>query len=607
MAGKVFLAMLACACSGREPPTFSDDVATILYGRCAPCHRPGESAPFPLLGYDDAHRKRQQIARVVREHRMPPWLPVEGDFLDDRRLQQEQVETICRWVEAGAPRGDAAREPQVPQFREGWQLREPDLVVTAPAALTVPAAGANALRNLVLPVPIDRLRYVKAVEIRPGSAAVHHAVLCVDGTRESRRLDALDPEPGFAGMTMGMARAPDGHFLGWTPGKQTSEARPGMAFRLWPGQDLVLQLHLVPTGKAESVRPRIGFYFTDVPPTVRFELLVLWSEQIDIAPGTADYVVRDELTLPVAASVHAIYPHAHYLCRRMKGTAVLPDGSERTLFRIDEWDFNWQGEYRFRQPVALPAGSKVALEYRYDNSAGNPKNPHQPPRRVRFGQESSDEMATLTMMVVLERPAERGALIEAVARRELAKRNQDHAMWVRLAAALRGNGKPEEGLEAAERALQILPAHAEALCERGLCLEVLGRVADAERSYREAIAADPEQSVARGQLGAILGRAGRAVEALEQLGKAVEVHPDNPLLLNNLATALFADGRLGPAAKYYRRALALDPDYFNAWFNLGRVLAGQGEKDAARQALQRAVALRPGDAAAAQALRELGR
>ncbi|MEO6595716.1 MAG: tetratricopeptide repeat protein, partial [Planctomycetota bacterium] len=563
--------------------------------------------PFSLLSYDDVWKKRKQIVEVTGKRFMPPWLPTHGDFEDDRRLSFAAIETLRLWVEAGAPRGDATTEPPVPQFAKGWQLREPDLIVRAREAVTVPADGPNLFRNLVIPVDVDRMRYVEAVEIRPGSRAVHHAVLGTDLTRESRRLDALDAEPGFPGMTLGGAGPPDGHFVGWTPGKRVRRNAPGMAWRLWPGCDFVLQVHLTPLGKQETVQPEIGLYFTDAPTTIEPVPIVLFWDRIDIAAGETDYVLRDHLDVPVPITLHAIYPHAHFICRRMRGTATLPDKSERVLFQIDAWDFDWQDDYRFRDPIELPAGSRLSMEYVYDNSDGNPNNPQRPPRRVQFGQESSDEMGTLTFTVTVADRQQRSLLERAAVRRDLEKNPDAWVVWLRLARLEREAGNLPVALDAAQRAWRIDPSFPQPWLELGMCHELAGRLDEAERHYRQSLARDPGQGMAHVQLGGMLARSGRTEAAIGEMEQALATLPNLPTLHNNLATAYFVLDRLVEAETHYRRALELEPGYFNAQFNLGRALAREGRIDEARAALQRADSLRPGDAAVAKALGELER
>jgi tetratricopeptide (TPR) repeat protein len=589
------------------PPTFARDVAPIVHRSCSPCHRPGQPAPFALLSFADVEKRRAQIVEVTQSRLMPPWLVVHGELADDRRLSEQEITTLRRWVEAGAPRGDVAAEPPAPVFASGWQLREPDLIVTAPVALVVAAAGADAVRNLVLPVDVTALRYVEAVEIRPGSRAVHHAVLGVDATRESRRLDAADAEPGFPGMTLGAAVPPDGHFLGWTPGKSVRRNPPGQAWRLRPGDDFVLQLHVVPTGKAEVVQPEIGLWFTAQPTVTTFVPLLLFSERIDIAPGVRDFTLRDHLDLPVPVTIHAIYPHAHYVCRRMRGTVTLPGNEPRVLFGIDAWDFDWQDDYRLREPLVLPAGARLAIEYVYDNSDTNPNNPTRPPRHVRFGQASADEMGTLTVAVAVADAAQRTRLEEATVARQLEKIPDAWNVLLRHAQLARERGDLATATAALARARTISPGSADVVIEQGVCAELAKRPDDARRCYEQALQIDPSRGLAHLQLGALLGRGGDGTGALAHFEQAVRTLPNASIVHNNLATAHFQLGDLAKARTHYERATALDPEYFGSWFNLGRVLRRLGEREPARTALQRAAALRPGDRQVAAELDALGR
>ena len=609
-----WLLAVTAACSGDDKPTFARDIASILYESCAPCHRPGEPAPFSLLSYEDAFRKRRQIERVTQRRIMPPWLPSHGEFQDvgsgrlfrdDRRISDEAIATISAWVAAGAPRGEASEEPPAPRFPSGWQLREPDLILTATEAHRVAADGPDSLHNLVLLSGIDTLRYVEAVEIRPGNASVHHAILALDPTHESRRLDALDERPGYSGMLMGNARGPDGHFIGWTPGKSVRPDAEGMAWRLHPGHDLVLQLHLTPTGKEESVQPQIGLYFTDVATRVRPEAVVLYSEQIDIPAGVSSHPVSDHLTLPVPVTLHAVYPHAHYLCRRMTALAKKPDGHILELLSIDQWDFDWQDEFVYREAIELPAGTQLTFLYEYDNSSGNPANPNSPPGRVTFGPESADEMGTLSLTVTVRDEEHRNQLQVAMLERDLEKKPWDWTVLARLAEKWREAGHVEQALQAARASLDLKPDYAPAQCEVGSCSMLLGQLDKAERAFREAIRSDPEFAVARMHLGSLLARSGRTRAGIEQFTHALAIYPNLAALQNNMATALFSEGEFKGAAAHYRRAIALDPEYFKAQFNLGRVLAELGQVSEARGILLRALELRPGDTLVIETLERL--
>ncbi len=603
----LLLMVAGCSEGNVTAPTWAQHVAPLIHRSCTPCHRAGEAAPFALVTFEDARKKQDLIVEMTRERLMPPWLPTHGDFVGDRRLSPAEIDLLARWVANGAPRGDAAEEPKPPSFPVGWQLREPDLVVTAPQPLVVEAGGGDVFRNLVIPVAIDAVKFVRAVEIRPGNRAVHHAVLAVDPTYESRRLDALDEAPGYPGMVMGGAVPPDGHFLGWTPGKVTRPAPPGHAFRLWPGHDLVLQVHVQPTGKREVVLPQIGLYFTDEPPTESLFPLALFNSRIDIPAGAADYRVRDELTLPVAITVHAIYPHAHYLGRSLRALAILPDGSERVLLAIDRWDFDWQDDYRCVSPIALPAGTRLVMDYVYDNSEANPANPNRPPVHVSFGQRSIDEMATLTFSVTAADGQQRQSLQRALLHHDLGKEPQAGNLWLQLAGLERERGDLDAALAAVAKAERWHIDRAAVHAEWGLCLEAAGRNDDAVRHYRDALAVDNVNGLANAQLGAILARRGDSKTAREHFKIALLTLPNVAVLHHNYATASFSEGDLVAAEDHYRRALRIDPDYFSAWLLLGRVLLERGDRDGAREALARATTLRPDDPAVTQLRRQLER
>lgn len=605
----LLLALSAAAATRAQEaaPTWARDIAPLVHRACAGCHRPGQPAPFSLLTFEDVWKRRAQVVEVTQARVMPPWLLVHGEFAEDRRLQVAEIELLRLWATAGGPRGPVEEQPAPPQFAAGWQLREPDLVVTAIDVVEVPASGPDLVRNLVLPIAVDRLRFVEAIEIQPRSSAVHHAVLGVDATRESRRLDAKDAEPGFGGMTLGAARPPDGHFLGWTPGKSVRRSPPGQAWRLRPGDDFVLQLHLVPIGRPERVQPAIGIYFTDVPTTTTFESVVLFDDQIDIAPGVRDFTARDHLDLPVPVVLHAIYPHAHRLCRRMRGTATLPGGKQRVLFGIDAWDFDWQDDHRFAVPIELPAGTRLAMEYVFDNSEHNPDNPNRPPQRVRFGQSSADEMATWTIAVTVADRAARTALEVADVARQLEKSPDAWNVLLHHARLARERGDFAAARRSIERARTISPGAADCALEAGLLADAQNRLDDAQREYEAALRLDPDRGLAHLQLGALLGRQGRGEAAFVHFEQALRTLPNAPIVHANLGTAHFQLDRLPQAAMHYERAVALDPDYFGPWFNLGRVRARLGDRTSARAALQRAAVLRPDDARVRAELDALGR
>jgi hypothetical protein len=502
--------------------TFVRDVAPIVREHCVPCHRPDGDAPFSLLTYEEVKSRAQLIVRVVAQRQMPPWKPTSGGpFVGDRSLTAYDVLTLVRWAGSGAPRGDGMFAPPSPSMPE-WKLGTPDLVVTLPEPYILAAAGADEFRNFVLPLPVGETKYVEAVEVNfKGSRAVHHANIRIDPTDWSRRLDAEDPLPGYDGPVSPNARYPDGYFLGWTPGQTATRAAEGMAWRLRPGADVVLQMHLRKTGALELVRPRIGFYFTSTAPKRSPLPLRLGRQNLDIAPG-ATYLARDSYTLPVDVEVHAIHPHAHARATTVKAYAQRPDRSMQPLITIDDWDFNWQDVYRFRNPVKLPRGTTIHTEFVYDNSAKNRRNPDAPPRRVLFGQNSSDEMGDMWFQVVTDTAADRSLLFqdiypktvaEDVLGYEMVLRGQpDHAGYRRdlvngyynLGTLELSRNRYEDAAAAFRSALQLRPEHSPTHNNLGVALKALKQLDEAIQHFERAVALDPTNDSARQNLAAAL-------------------------------------------------------------------------------------------------------
>jgi len=380
------------------PVTFARDVAPILYKRCAGCHREGEVAPFSLMTYEDAAKRAAQIARVTASRLMPPWKPIPGygDFEGARALTAAEIDTLRRWANTGATRGDSV--PAAPQVASA-RIAQPDLVVRMEQPFIVPADGPDIYRCFTMPLGLNASKYVNAMEFRPGNArVVHHALFFVNrsGTVREKEYSCFGA-PGFL---------PVGGLGGWSPGSPPIRMPEGAAAVLSKGSTLVMQLHFHPTGKPEIVQSEIAFSFTSEAPRRRLMDIPLGSQLIDIPAGEKAYKVRDHFTVPVDVDAIGIIPHAHYICKEMKGIARLPDGSTRWLIWIRDWDFNWQEHYRYRRPVHLPAGTKLEMEFTYDNSTANARNPNHPPQRVRYGSDSSDEMAGLHVQVFASRESD---------------------------------------------------------------------------------------------------------------------------------------------------------------------------------------------------------
>jgi Flp pilus assembly protein TadD len=570
----VICLVLPCHAQAAEPVTYTRDIAPILFERCTGCHRPGEVGPFSLQTYRDARQRLTLIADVTKRRVMPPWKPdrAPGLFVDDRSLTDRQIQLIQDWAAQGGPEGDPAALPPLPTFADGWQLGTPDVVASMAAPYTLRPDGADLFRTFVLPIPTTAARYVRAIEFRAGNGrGVHHANIGVDRTRSSRRLDAADPEPGYVGGMVQDAAYPPGYLLGWTPGQQPRPSPADAAWRLEAESDLIVQLHLQPTGKPEPVQVSVGFFFTDLAPTRTPLGLRLGSETIDIAPGESSYEIRDSYQLPVDAQVLAVQPHAHNLGREIFADALLPDGSVRPLITIRDWDFRWQDVYRYAAPITLPKGSTIRMRFTYDNSAANPRNPFHPPQHVVWGQATTDEMGDLWVQLVPVRNEDAGLLGADIARKT---RAEDIAAYTRVLATDPKNplrhdavamlylqdGRPAEALPHFRESLRLNDDSAPTHYNLGLALSMLRQYSEATREYESAVRLDPGHADAHNNLGAMLHVAGRFDEATLHYRKAIELRPENEQAHANLGRLLMLQGKPVDAAAHFEQGLAVHPE-----------------------------------------------
>jgi tetratricopeptide (TPR) repeat protein/mono/diheme cytochrome c family protein len=534
---------------------FNRHIAPIIHRNCAECHRPGQAAPFPLLDYAEVKRRADDIVTVTADRYMPPWLPEHGygEFVGERRLTTEQIGMIRQWVEEGAVEGATADKPQPPTWDSEWTLGKPDLVLTLPEAYTLPAEGRDVYRNFVVPSGLDAPRFVRGVAFRPGNArVVHHAFVKIDSGGQARRQDALEAGIGFGGMNT-EARIPDGQFLGWQPGRVDAFGPPGLPWRLNPGDDLVLEMHLNPSGKPEPVQPSVGLYFTDQAPTNACFKMALASLRLDIPAGEREHVVEDNFQLPVDVDALAVLPHAHYLAKEMKGWATLPDGTKKWLLFIRQWDFNWQGDYRYAAPVFLPKGSVLSMRYTYDNSTNNLRNPNHPPKDVGYGAQSSDEMAELWFQLL---PRNRADLPKLEA-----------AYQTKNAALFR---------EAAELTLRKEPDNARARVDLGFALLRDRNLDEAERQFRAAAQSQPDYARGRYFLGLVLRQKNRVAEARAEFEAALRLDPTDGKSHGNLGFLCAEQGDLDAAQAHFQAALRLNPNDTLARDALNELLRARG-------------------------------
>ncbi len=537
-----------------RPLTFARDIAPIVYEHCASCHRPGESGPFPLLTFDDVRKHARQIVTVTQSRYMPPWLPQAGygDFTDENRLTAEQIAKIADWVAQGAPEGVESEIPPAPQFTGGWQLGPPDLIVEAPEAFTLQADGTNVYHNFVVTPKIDKRRFVRAIEVRPGGEKriVHHANVIIDRSGWGHEQET-SPGAGFAGMELANRRSvfdpDDGHFLFWRPGGAPYVEPDGLAWTLDPGNDLIVNTHMRPSGKPEQIRPVVGLYFTDKPQT-KFPMLLQLEHDgaINIPPGVRDFPISDDFRLPMDVDALAVFAHAHYLATLMEGYATLPDGTRKWLIRIPAWDQNWQSVYRYRQPVFLPKGTVISMRYHYDNSTANVRNPNHPPKRVQAGNHATDEMGHLWLQVLPRGAGDhRLELDEALSRHTLEKYPDDFRSHMILGALMLARTHAQDAVPVVQAAVRIQPKDAEARNLLGASLAAVGRVPEAIEQYRQAIALRPDFVNARFNLAIALVKATRYDEAIAEYQSILAVYPDDPELKQRLAEAQAAKARQG--------------------------------------------------------------
>ncbi len=599
--------VLVISARAAVPVTYYQKIAPIIYENCSPCHRPGESGPFSLLTYEDVKRRASLVVSVTKRRYMPPWLPEKGygHFLEERRLTDAQIQLIQDWVSQGMPAGNPATAPKPPKFSGEWQLGPPDLVLRTGQPYHLAPDGQEVFWNFILPVPITTSRWVKAIEVRPGNARVfHHANVIIDRSRSSRRKEAT-PGAGFPGMDLAVEEDtfdPDGHFLSWKPGSEPVVEPDGMAWRADPGMDLILNVHMRPDGRPETVSPEIGIYFTGTP-EARFPMLLQLERDaaIDIPPGNKDFVITDDVTIPMDVNVLAVYPHAHYLGKLLEGYATLPDRSRKWLVRIPDWDLSWQGVFRFAQPVFLPKGAVVSMRYHYDNSADNVRNPNSPPKEVTGGNRSVDEMGHLWLQVLPTAGGDhRAELEESFMQQRLRKHPDDFTANYNMGDLLLNKGDVAGAITRFETASKTNPASTLAATELGVAYFTASRLPDAEAQFRRALGLDPAYTDALFDLASVEAAAGKWDAAATDFRTVLKARPEDAKTNEHLGAVLFLWGKslaeagndAGAAAKY-QEALPFRPNDAELHGRLGVALGRTGRFAEAEKELQTCLQLDP--------------
>ena len=405
--GSLVLAATAAVMAGQAgpavstaAPTFSKDVAPIVFKNCAGCHRPGESAPMSLLTYADARPWARAMSRRVAEGSMPPWHAdaESGTFENERRLTADEKAVMTRWADAGAPEGDPKDLPAAPTFADGWSIGTPDAVFQMAEDYAVPASGTIQYQYFTIPTNFTETKWVQAIEVRPGNRALVHHVLVyypAPASTDNALSRVLDTGLGGRGGAAGGGRGGPGNvrrlIATYAPGTAPQVFRPGTAMRLPPGGTLMLQMHYTSNGTAGTDRSKVGIIFAKEPPTAEIEASQFINTLFTIPAGAADHRVDASVGFAQDAVLWGIFPHTHVRGKRWSYTLALPDGTMKPLLSVPKYDFNWQTYYMFKEPLEIPKGSRILSSAWYDNSPANRSNPD-PTKAVRWGDQTWEEM-----------------------------------------------------------------------------------------------------------------------------------------------------------------------------------------------------------------------
>ncbi|MEL6698990.1 MAG: T9SS type A sorting domain-containing protein [Bacteroidota bacterium] len=390
--------------------TFTEDIASIIYENCTPCHRAGEIGPMPFTTYQEIRDWGPMIEYVTSINYMPPWPPDPNfqEFQGERFLSDGEKQKIADWVSAGMPEGPANAAPPLPQFPTGSQVGTPDLVLSFSQAYLHQGNNVDQYQNFVLPTGLTEDKILKAIELRPGNnKIVHHALFALDTTGQAQLKDAQDPSYGYSGFGgFGVDKVED--YPGYVPGALVITYPEGLGQPIYANSDLLIQMHYAPVPVDETDSSTVNLFFADpdeiIGRTIQREVMLPFGSTLIngpfvIQPNTVKQF-HGVWTVPFKVSLLGVAPHMHLLGKDWEVYAVSPAGDTTSIVSIPEWDFNWQGTYFFKQFQIIEAGSEIHALATYDNSTNNPFNPNNPPKRVRWGEGTADEMFYLPFMFV---------------------------------------------------------------------------------------------------------------------------------------------------------------------------------------------------------------
>jgi len=362
---------------------------------------------MPLVSFNDSRPWAKSIATRVANGTMPPWHadPAHGEFLNDRRLSDKDRDTIVKWAAAGAPEGNRSDLPKLPAFTEGWQIGQPDTIWSMQEDYPIPASGTVEYKNFEVPTNLTEDKWAQAIEIRPGNrSVVHHVIVYLIDPKPNRTPQPFTPGPGMRRPAEApktergaepndrpMQHQPTGWLGGYAPGQAVRVYQPGTALRVPAGSTLIIQEHYTATGKETTDRTRIGIKWATEAPKTPVDVATLQNANFMLPAGSSDTRVDAELTLKEDTTVWSILPHTHMRGKKWEVTATYPDGRSELILNVPKYDFNWQTDYIFKQPLNLPKGTKIRTSAWYDNSTANKANPD-PTKNVYWGDQTWEEM-----------------------------------------------------------------------------------------------------------------------------------------------------------------------------------------------------------------------
>jgi len=376
--------------AGAKKVTFTKDVAPIFFNNCVQCHRPGEIAPMSLLSYKDARPWARSIKEKVTIGVMPPWHadPHIGEFANDRRLSQQQIETISTWVDQGAPEGNPKDLPPAPKFLDGWNIGKPDAVFYLPQEYPVPAGGVVEYKYFKVATGFTEDKWIQAAEIRPGvRGVVHHIIVFAQKANEPQRL-----------------------IVGYAPGEQPAVIAKGLARKIPAGSDLIFQVHYTPNGTEAKDKSYVGFVFAKQTTANEIVTRPVMNARFVIPPGDPNYKVESSYTFTQDAHIQSLMPHMHLRGKDFMFKAAFPDGTSQVILSVPKYDFAWQTYYVLKEPLAAPKGTRLDCLAHFDNSEKNKFNPD-PKKEVRWGDQTWEEMMIGWMSFTWDKPQDKSQAV----------------------------------------------------------------------------------------------------------------------------------------------------------------------------------------------------